>query len=538
MARSTNILQLTTDKDLAELNRILKEIQLRINDLGGAGGAIQLDSDVTVMGKLQLAEQEQQRPILTDEAQGQVVFQPKEGQAPEAQFQVAEETIIDRAIDQRVHRMLDVVQRAAQDGVDVGKASTFNFRSMTVALDLDADKVDVTPLSPTVYFPDTMVKDAGGAISGTVADVREIGGGEVNLTEANGTAPGYTLRFIWAGLPSPNVVYAHLYYTGTHAVALQGWNYSSSTWVTLTTLALSGSSFVAVSAPLTADYMSGGAAEMRFYHADTGNPSHHLHVDYLAIGVNAVNPSQIDHGSLSGLTDKDHPASAIINTPAGGIAATDVQAAINELDSEKIGNASSLTELAQEPDQDVDFLFIYDDSAAANKKILPKYISGNQPWCVGFSSGQLFTTGGANLTSFDYTFLADELQVGDTIHIFGTAGGTLTAGIKSLTIAIGTGTPTTIFSMPVTGSNIFEFMLELLVRTTTSVALKGLSWWGAAGSPMVNNRIVSDAQTVANISSNSQLVRLVGTHTGSSTELTMQDYIMRVYRAGGNFSLV
>lgn len=62
-----------------------------------------------------------------------------------------------------------------------------------------------------------------------------------------------------------------------------------------------------------------------------------------------------DHGALTGLSDDDHsqyhtdargdlrysalghvhPASAITNTPAGSIAATTVQAAINELDSEK-----------------------------------------------------------------------------------------------------------------------------------------------------------------------------------------------------------
>jgi hypothetical protein len=46
--------------------------------------------------------------------------------------------------------------------------------------------------------------------------------------------------------------------------------------------------------------------------------------------------AQTDHGALSGLTDPDHPASAIINTPAGNIVATDVQAALNELDTEKL----------------------------------------------------------------------------------------------------------------------------------------------------------------------------------------------------------
>lgn len=45
----------------------------------------------------------------------------------------------------------------------------------------------------------------------------------------------------------------------------------------------------------------------------------------------------IDHGGLKGLTDGDHPATAIVNMPyvAGAIASTNVQAAINELADER-----------------------------------------------------------------------------------------------------------------------------------------------------------------------------------------------------------
>ena len=46
-------------------------------------------------------------------------------------------------------------------------------------------------------------------------------------------------------------------------------------------------------------------------------------------------PVLTDHGTLGGLNDPDHPASAITNTPAGTVAATNVQAAIDELDTEK-----------------------------------------------------------------------------------------------------------------------------------------------------------------------------------------------------------
>lgn len=51
----------------------------------------------------------------------------------------------------------------------------------------------------------------------------------------------------------------------------------------------------------------------------------------------AVGGAGIDHNALDGRTVADtHPASSITNTPAGTVAATDVQAAINELDTEKV----------------------------------------------------------------------------------------------------------------------------------------------------------------------------------------------------------
>lgn len=53
-----------------------------------------------------------------------------------------------------------------------------------------------------------------------------------------------------------------------------------------------------------------------------------------------------DHAGLPDLATSGHPASIIANTPAGSVAATTVQAAINELDSEKAAKASNLSDLA------------------------------------------------------------------------------------------------------------------------------------------------------------------------------------------------
>lgn len=52
------------------------------------------------------------------------------------------------------------------------------------------------------------------------------------------------------------------------------------------------------------------------------------------------------HAGLPDLATSGHPASVIANTPSGSVAATTVQAAIDELDSEKAAKAANLSDLA------------------------------------------------------------------------------------------------------------------------------------------------------------------------------------------------
>ena len=77
------------------------------------------------------------------------------------------------------------------------------------------------------------------------------------------------------------------------------------------------------------------------YHNANGTPIYDQALDYHNVQT-GVATMGIPPTSHTGLTDRDsvnsHPASAITNTPAGNIAATDVQAAINELDTEKQAN--------------------------------------------------------------------------------------------------------------------------------------------------------------------------------------------------------
>lgn len=206
----------------------------------------------------------------------------------------------------------------------------------------------------------------------------------------------------------------------------------------------------------------------------------------------------------------------------------------------------NLTELASEPDQLSDYFLLFDNSAVVaggtgqNVKIKPKYISGNMPFAALFSNGQVFTTTGANLTSYDYTFPAGDLTAGDVIRIHGRANLTgTTAGTKSLTIALGTGTATTVFTATTTTNpTFFEFECTIYIRSTTSAGLHLRSQWGSAGATPANTFWNGAGWTLSDISANSQLVRLVGTHTGSNTEMKMADYSIRVFRGGGNAVVV
>ena len=136
---ASNILQ-ATKLELHELNRLFREIQGRINELSGAGGPSTITDNLTVEGSLRLRERGQQETVdlATD---GVVWFQPREGQAQEAQLQATEKTV---TADGIIRRQLDVIQRAAEDGVDVGKASTTSFNhGFDVSIDLGTDQVNV-----------------------------------------------------------------------------------------------------------------------------------------------------------------------------------------------------------------------------------------------------------------------------------------------------------------------------------------------------------------------------------------------------------
>ena len=106
---------------------------------------------------------------------------------------------------------------------------------------------------------------------------------------AQASTPGIYLLLNFTGVTRIREVVARAYYVGssTHAVRIEIYNWTTASWVTLTTLN-TGMDMEQWELTLLVDdddYISGGgAARLSFYHNESGNASHDLYIDYVAIG--------------------------------------------------------------------------------------------------------------------------------------------------------------------------------------------------------------------------------------------------------------
>ena len=126
-----------------------------------------------------------------------------------------------------------------------------------------------------------------GSTGSALSDLQTmLDGNTYDITEATG-APGINLEVDFTGVTQIKYVIVQANYNGavTHAVRIQLYNYDDTAWDTIDTISHGldqGQHFVAI--PNDADYISGGAAIVRLYHTETGNASHDLYVDYVALG--------------------------------------------------------------------------------------------------------------------------------------------------------------------------------------------------------------------------------------------------------------
>jgi len=234
-------------------------------------------------------------------------------------------------------------------------------------------------------------------------------------------------------------------------------------------------------------------------------------------------------------------AAAIVNVPSGGIAATNVQTALNELDTEKANLASpTFTGTPTLPTGTIGVTqAVNNNTTALATTAFARANFARQPYSFRFSSGQLFGTGDTNLTSYDYTFGVDDLKVGDTLSLFSSVSWQTTAGTKTLTLTVGTGAARTMFSSAgVVANTLAHTRVDLFVRNTTTLAIEGFTLISTAGSTFTETYFINAGITVSDISANAQLFRWIGKNTGSATEAKMTDIYIRHFPANGNSAVV
>ena len=195
-------------------------------------------------------------------------------------------------------------------------------------------------LRPVYYSPATMTVNAGTLNAGAVGDLAAVGGTDVSIQEASGTDP-ITVTFTFTGVDRFDNVRMYLDYIGgaSHVIACEIYNPTTLAWVELgqfgTTTIKKWYDFPSFTPN---DYLDDGAVSVRLRHLGTGIITHELIIDYFDINDGGASGSNFIMASTVGFT------------PSGNLAATNVAAALIELDSEKQPAGAYLTTFLGAPD--------------------------------------------------------------------------------------------------------------------------------------------------------------------------------------------
>jgi len=192
-------------------------------------------------------------------------------------------------------------------------------------------------LTPDIYACASLTATTGSIAAGAHTDLHAVGGTTVQVNEVTG-APGFDIRAAFTGVDGITDIYVHGYYTATHTVTLELYNYDTTSWDVVITFPTSGTAMTLLSASIAdgSPYFDGGGnAVVRFYHAASGNITHRLYLDYLALShttggtgglalndLSDVNAPAPDDGDV--LT-WDDGAGEWIPVPGGGSPATTVE---------------------------------------------------------------------------------------------------------------------------------------------------------------------------------------------------------------------
>lgn len=171
-----------------------------------------------------------------------------------------------------------------------------------------------------IYLATGQILNNGVIVSGSYLTTNEHDDIAFDLRDDTGT-PGLSIELTFSGIVhSPTRVWLRAYYSGTHTVQVQLWNYIDLAWETYSILGTNSDYYqwIEFSIPDPVEHVDGsGNAKLRLLHSDNGNISHHVFIDYCAL-VKMGFGSTGDHSFLTGLEGDDHLQYALLLGRSGG----------------------------------------------------------------------------------------------------------------------------------------------------------------------------------------------------------------------------
>jgi hypothetical protein len=153
-------------------------------------------------------------------------------------------------------------------------------------------------LSDITYVASSLSLVNGALLSGNIGSIQSLFDGNIYSIQETTGAPGFNIELTFQAVDTFNRLRAHARYTGvnsSHIVSLQIYNYTVANWVSLTSFSISNS-FLFFDLPIDEENLSsGGEANVRFFHTDSGNTNHAFELEYCAL-VQSYTGSKGDTG--------------------------------------------------------------------------------------------------------------------------------------------------------------------------------------------------------------------------------------------------
>ena len=207
----------------------------------------------------------------------------------------------------------------------------------------------MTWLKTVEYQPSGGTASVGTVTAGTYADAQVRGGVAWTIQEVVGI-PGFDVQLTFSAVANFNEIRAYMRYQGggSHLCEVGLKDGDAATFTTLTSFnSQNGLTDQIISVDNGPSFIAtDGSVTLRFYHPITGNgTTHFLYLDYVALLLAVTGGGGVtDHRALSNRLDAEaHPASSITVSGLSQLAATDVQAALLELNTEKVAGSGVAT---------------------------------------------------------------------------------------------------------------------------------------------------------------------------------------------------